>query len=156
MNDTKRDECPEALASPFRFAISVLIAAVLGLQLLAGLGKRAKEWWPFLEYPMYRTARSRGEEIPRYVLHGVQADSSEIELSPADFGLNPQKFRKDLVGAVLKGDEEAVGRFADIYAERTGGMTFAGLRLERRSARWENGEVVRLPAATVVEMEFAP
>lgn len=156
MGETKRDERAEDLNLPFRLAISVLVASVLFLQLIAGFGKRPREWWPFLEYPMYRTARSSGEAIKRHVLHGVQADSNEIELSPVDFGLNPQKFRKDLVRAVLQGDEETARRFVDIYAERTDGMTFAGLRLEEHATRWVDGEFVSLPVTTVAVVEFSP
>jgi hypothetical protein len=67
--------------------VSVVIVAVLGLQLFAVLARTAKGW-PFIDYPMYATSLEEGDRVPvDSKLYAGFADGTEVALSPSELGL---------------------------------------------------------------------
>jgi len=80
--------------------LSLVIAAVLVLQTAASFDIFPKLFsrpsyvlWPFMNYPMYRTAHYEGTVIARFHVLGQTAERVEVELTPEDFGLNFRKFQ---------------------------------------------------------------
>ena len=120
-----------------RSLVSLAIAAILALQLMAtfdlfprAVSRPSHLFWPFLDYPMYRFARYEGSVIERYRVFAATSDGMEVEVMPADFGLNFRRFRDVAVAAIRAGDTARLTAFADLYAERTGQQLMA-VRVER-------------------------
>jgi hypothetical protein len=117
--------------------VSLVIAVVLTLQVAATfdlfprlVSRPSYLFWPFLDYPMYRSARYEGSVIERYRVLGRLADGSEVEVSPGDLGLSFRKFRDILVAAIRGADRPRVAAFAELYRIRTGTRLIA-MRAER-------------------------
>jgi hypothetical protein len=91
--------------------VSLVIAIVLMLQLVATfnlfplfLSRPSHLLWPFMDYPMYRSARYEGSLMEWYRVLGRRADGSEIEVTPDDVGLNVRRFRDVLIAAIRGAD----------------------------------------------------
>jgi hypothetical protein len=117
--------------------VSVVIATVLTLQVCATfdlfprfVSRASDRFWPFMDYPMYRSAHHEGSLIEWYRVLGQCADGSEVELTPVDIGLNFSKFRHIFVAAIRSTDRPRVAAFADVYRVRRG-TRFVAMRLER-------------------------
>ena len=118
--------------------VSVIIATVLGLQMLAVLNpflgilnERDGYLWPFLDYPMYYSAHHPGEPVNHFVLVGLLADGSEQLIRPADLGLDPLQFFDGPVAAVRSVDRASLRVFLD-HDERRRRQALVAVRLENR------------------------
>jgi hypothetical protein len=107
--------------------VSILIAAVLMLQICATfdlfprmLSRPTYLFWPFLDYPMYRSPRYEASVIEHYRVLGTTSDGEELEVLPADVALNFRKFRDIVISSIRAGDTSRVAPFADLYRSRTG------------------------------------
>lgn len=114
---------------------SAVIVVVIGLQFLAsfqitpGPVEGSPFLWPFLDFPMYSTPRESGDTIPRLELHGVLADSSEVEIRPSDLEMSFWVFRR---GVLFKlADTARVEEIARKY-EQLHGTRLLGFRLYER------------------------
>ena len=142
-----------------RRRISVLIAVVLGLQVVAGFrvlclpkAVAGESWrvccapdlWPFLDYNMYDRAWYPGHDFAWYVLVGVEADGRESVITPADMGVDFERWRRWGVAAFLRGDAAAVQPFVDGLRDP---RAFVTLRLEdHRRVLGEDGRLTVEPA----------
>lgn len=137
--------------------VSIVIAVVLLLQFTATfdlfprlVARPSSLFWPFTDYPMYRYARYEGSIIEEFRLFGQRTDGREVEIAPADLGLNFRKWRDLVVNAVRSGDTAQAARFAELYRSRTGTRLVA-MRLERSGhALTRNG----LQAVEPVQLAF--
>jgi hypothetical protein len=78
---------PSENATTFRL-ISLVIIAVLGLQLLAVLARPGKWTWPFTDYPMYSHSRHDGDRVvARHFVYGTTVDGEEVPITPEDLGI---------------------------------------------------------------------
>jgi hypothetical protein len=118
-------------------AVSIVIALVLTLQILATfdlfprlLSRPSYLFWPFLDYPMYRSPRYEASLIERYRLLATTTDGAEVEVLPADVALNFRKFRDILITGVRSGETSRVAAFAELYRARTG-RQLVSVRVER-------------------------
>jgi hypothetical protein len=117
--------------------VSLVIAVILMLQ-LAGtfdlfpwlLSRPSHRFWPFMNYPMYRSARYEGAVIGQYRVFGRAVDGSEVEVTASDLGLNFRKFQDIVVAAVRHRDMPRVVAFGEMYRVKTGARLVA-LRVER-------------------------
>jgi hypothetical protein len=114
-------------AARAKILTSLVIGGVLLLQAQAVFPVR--RLWPFLDYPMYRTAHYAGESVPRYRVVGIAADGREVEMDPASLGLSFFKHLHGPVEALETGDAERFAIFADVFRERQG-TTIVAARLE--------------------------
>jgi hypothetical protein len=117
--------------------VSLVISVVLMVQTAAAfdlfprlVSRPSHVFWPFLSYPMYRTAHYEGAVIERYRVFGRTENGAEVELEPADFGLNFRKFQDIAVVALRRHDLPQVTTIAEIYRARSGRRLVA-MRLER-------------------------
>jgi hypothetical protein len=117
--------------------LSLVIAAVLVLQTAASFDIFPKLFsrpsyvlWPFMNYPMYRTAHYEGTVIARFHVLGQTAERVEVELTPEDFGLNFRKFQDIAIPAIRRRDVAQVAMFAEIYREKSGNR-LVGIRVEQ-------------------------
>jgi hypothetical protein len=118
-------------------AVSLVIAAVLMLQILATfdlfprlLSRPSYLFWPFLDYPMYRSPRYEASVIERYRVLATTSDGGEVEVVPADVALNFRKFRDIVITGIRTGDTSRVAAFAELYRSRTG-RQLVSMRVER-------------------------
>jgi hypothetical protein len=107
--------------------VSLVIAAVLMLQILATfdlfprlLSRPSYLFWPFLDYPMYRSPRHEASVIEHYRVLATTSAGGEVEVVPADMALNFRKFRDILIAGIRQGDTPRVAAFAELYRSRTG------------------------------------
>ncbi len=121
-----------------RVVVSIVIGAVLVLQaaasfaLLAPLTRRGAHWlWPFLDYPMYSRAYREGASVERPVVIGTLPDGREVEVRPADLGINFWRFQNGVVEMLRRGDYKWLAVHADLYRARQG-TPLVRLRLESR------------------------
>jgi hypothetical protein len=117
--------------------VSLVIAVVLVLQAAASFDVLPKLFsrpsyvlWPFMTYPMYRSAHYEGTLIERFRVVGQTVAGAEVELTPIDFGLNFRKFQDIAVPAVRSRDMPQVAMFAEIYRVKSG-IRLVAIRLER-------------------------
>jgi hypothetical protein len=81
-------------AARFRI-ISVVIVAVLGLQVFAVVARSGKWTWPFTDYPMYAQSHQEGERIPaKHFVFARTADGREVEVTPENLGVNRWVFER--------------------------------------------------------------
>jgi len=133
------------------YAASSFIVITLGLQTLAVFGKLPQQLWPFLNYPMYRTARGAGDEILAYAVYGRSTSGEEYLLSAEDLGISVFKFQRGLVRAIRDGRAERAAVYASIYAERRG-RPLESLRVVARPVVWNDGRAEPKPERTVATM----
>ena len=134
-------------------AISGLIIAILGLQTVAGFVNTGRWGWPFIAYPMYKTAHFEGERLlHEYKVFATHANSSEDLISAGDVPFWIFKFK--MVDGLTNGDRASVQPLVAAYCERTGKEVIAvrvedtGLELTR------NGIVRGLPPKTLAKMQI--
>jgi len=109
-------------------AVSIVVALVLTLQILATfdlfprlLSRPSSQFWPFLDYPMYRAPRYEASVIEHYRVLATTTDGGgEVEVLPTDVALNFRKFRDILITGIRTGDTSRVAAFAELYRLRTG------------------------------------
>jgi hypothetical protein len=78
---------PSENATTFRL-ISLVIIAVLGLQLFAVIARPGKWTWPFTDYPMYSHSRHDGDRVvARHFVVGTTVDGEEVAITPKDLGV---------------------------------------------------------------------
>ena len=118
-------------------AVSLVIAAVLTLQILATfdlfprlLSRPSYLFWPFLDYPMYRSPRFEASVIEHYRVLATTSDGADVEIVPADVALNFRKFRDIVITGIRVGDTSRVAAFAELYRSRTG-RQLVSVRVER-------------------------
>jgi hypothetical protein len=104
--------------------VSCVIVAILGLQTFASFVNPGRWGWPFLAYPMYKTAHYEGERILYDVeVYVVREDSSESLMS-AD-GIPFWIFKHKMVDGVMNGKRDSVQPLVTAYCERTGEQVVA-------------------------------
>lgn len=114
---------------------SAVIVVVVGLQFLAsfqitpGPIEGSPFLWPFLDYPMYTTPRDLGDTLPRFELHGVLADSSEVEIGPSDLQMGFWVFRRGVLFDIsdTARAEEIARKYEELH-----GREIRGFRLYER------------------------
>jgi hypothetical protein len=78
---------PSESTTTFRL-ISLVIVAVLGLQLFAVLARPGKWTWPFIDYPMYSHSRHEGDRVvARHFVFATTVDGKEVPITPKDLGV---------------------------------------------------------------------
>lgn len=92
---------------------------------------RSPALWPFLTYPMYRSAYYEGDEFVEYRTYAVFRDSTEIRISPEDIGVGFWKYRSEFVTYLRKGEIENIQNFLHIIREKYEREPVR-LRLERK------------------------
>jgi hypothetical protein len=121
----------KVLAGRENFAIglvSCLIAGVLGLQVFASFVDPGRWGWPFIAYPMYKTAHFEGERVRyEFEVYVVHEDSSENLLSSD--GIPWWIFKRKMVNSLMKGQRDNVQPLVTAYCEKTGKQV-AALRLQ--------------------------
>jgi hypothetical protein len=104
--------------------VSCVIVAVLGLQTFASFVNPGRWGWPFLAYPMYKTAHYEGERILYGVeVYVVREDSSESLMSAE--GIPFWIFWHKMVDGVMHGKRDSVQPLVAAYCERTGEQVVA-------------------------------
>ena len=111
-----------------RAAVSIVIALVLTLQILATfdlfprlLSRPSYLFWPFLDYPMYRSPRYEASVIEHYRVLATTTEGGEVEVLPADVALNFRKFPRH-PDYRHPNRRHVTGRtFAELYRSRTAG-----------------------------------
>ncbi len=111
--------------------------------------------YPFLDYPMYKTAHLEGESIDNYALIGVFADNTQKQLAPSDFGLSLYQFNRGLVEAVKTDNLSKIRDYTSAY-NQISEPPFVQLQLENRPLvitadgvkEGVKAEVNRTPAAS--------
>jgi hypothetical protein len=114
-----------------KFCISSVIMTTLFLQFHAGLFRMACKvldipllcrlpqdpgLYPFLNYPMYSSAKEEGVSVGKNKLIAVLEDSSEEELTAEELGISAYRFARDLLPAIKEDDRSTVIQYIDMYA----------------------------------------
>jgi hypothetical protein len=116
--------------------VTLVIVAVLGLQVAAVAGSVSSLFWPFTDYPMYREAHHEGETLHDYLVVARLDDGTERRVGRKDFNLNVWQFQKEVLQPMTRrqvADEDrarlrrAVELFEAKHARR-----IVALRLEDR------------------------
>jgi hypothetical protein len=133
--------------------ISVAILMVLALQAFAGFIDTGRWGWPFLAYPMYKTAHHDGERILHdFTLYAKTADGDRIEVTRDDLGLGFWHFEKFIFAAIRQGDLEKPQIIANEYCKRHN-RRIVGLVLEDKGiAISRSGMVTGLPPQVLAAM----
>jgi hypothetical protein len=128
---------------------SVVIVAVLLLQCLASfdlfpilLGRPTRNFWPFLDYPMYSRSYREGSTVEQVSLVALCEGGVEQELQPSDFALTVFQFRVHLTQAVLREDHAALETYMAAFLGNGDCDRTVALRLERRPLRLRRHEIV--------------
>lgn len=129
-------------------AISCLIIGILSLQTFASFVDPGRWGWPFIAYPMYKTAHHDGERVLYNIkVFAMHPDSSENLISAGDVPF--WIFRRKLLGGVTTGNRAAVQPLVSLYCERTGRQV-VGVRIEDMGVALSHKGVVRgLPPQTL-------
>lgn len=141
--------------SAVKLVLSAVIVAAVLLQALACVGRINPNYWPFLNYPMYRTARSASDTIVEYVVRATTEEGSEIHVTKEDLGVNHFKFRGGFIAALKAGDAGRAQVYAEIYRQRRG-RSIRAFRLSTREIAWADGEVRAGSEAPAVLVKVAP
>jgi hypothetical protein len=143
-----------------RAAVSIVIALVLTLQILATfdlfprlLSRPSYLFWPFLDYPMYRSPRYEASVIEHYRVLATTTEGGEVEVLPADVALNFRKFRDILITGIRTGDTSRVAPFAELYRSRTG-REMVAVRVERDGHVLTRHGLERAAPVNVATMTF--
>jgi len=131
---------------------TLVILACLGLQTAAIVNEivpfeEPEFLWPFLNYPMFKQAYREGEPVNQYILLGIRADSTEVEMQAEDFGLNFGTFRR-LLAAMRKQDSARLRFYVGLVREPAR-SALAGLRLESHPSLPGKDGPVALPPVVV-------
>jgi len=133
-----------------RIVATLVIIFVLALQAQAVFPLRRV--WPFLDYPMYRTAHYAGEAVPRFHILVTTDSGATMEMDPASLGISFFKHLHGPVEAMQEGDHERFEEFVEIFEARQE-VAVASARLENRPVRLdESGTVSEEPPVTITEM----
>lgn len=148
---------------PTHLIVSILIVAVLGLQVYAFFGKDQTAF-PFLDYPMYNRASGPPVQTVTRELFAELPDGRRVEVDPAYMGVAFWAWRFHLVERVLArpkpGQEqsqvaldhvEAIGRVVDQIRRREGARP-AALIVESITHRLEGGRIVQYPSTDRVDL----
>jgi hypothetical protein len=142
--------------------LSFVIAVVLTLQFAAAfdffpllLSRSSNSFWPFISYPMYRSAHYEGAVLPRFRVFGRTLAGSDVEITPPDLGLNLRKFQDIFVAALRQPDMPLVDAFAEIYRRRTG-MRLIAIRLERHGQVLTRDGLQAAPAVQLAVLSLSP
>lgn len=104
---------PSENATTFRL-ISLVIVAVLGLQLFADIARSGKWTWPFIDYPMYSHSRHDGDRVvARHFVFGTTADGKEVAITPASLGVVIWVYEKWAADLMAAGEKAAAGESAN-------------------------------------------
>lgn len=79
---------------------------------------RSPQLWPFLTYPMYKSANYEGDEIVEYRAYAVFQDSTEVRVLPKDVNMGFWKFREDFVPAIRKNNRGRIQDYAYLIQEK--------------------------------------
>jgi hypothetical protein len=141
-------------------AVSIVIALVLMLQILATfdlfprlVSRPSYLFWPFLDYPMYRSPRYEGSVIEHYRVLATTTDGGEVEVVPADVALSFRKFRDTLITGIRTGDTSRVAAFAELYRSRTG-RQLVSVRVQRDGQVLTRHGLERAAPVNVATMSF--
>ena len=100
-------------------AISAVIVAILGSQLVAGFVDTGRWGWPIIAYPMYKTAHFDGERLDDYEVAAVLADGSRLRVDPEELGMSFWTFRQNVAMKIERGRLEALAPTIERYCERS-------------------------------------
>ncbi len=110
-------------------AVTGLVAATLGLQVVAGLrllclpgGPRlacSPRLWPFVDYPMFSELRVPGERVTAWLVYGRTAGGANLVLDPLEDDAPPLA-RELVAGMLARSDARIrawVNRYETVHAE---------------------------------------
>jgi hypothetical protein len=131
---------------------TLVIVACLGLQTVAIINEVApfenpKVLWPFLNYPMFKRVHGKDEPVNQYVLLGIRADASEVELRANSSGLSFENWR-GLLAAMRRGDSSRLKLYAGLIRQSEG-PALVGLRLENHPLLPGKHGPIALPSSVV-------
>jgi hypothetical protein len=104
--------------------------------------------YPFLNYPMYRSAKPEGVTVPKFALIATYANGTEKQLTAKDFDLSDYWFNKGIIFSLSKKENSKVYEFIEAY-ERSGNQPFDSLRLDVTPLAIERQGVVQGKPHTV-------
>jgi hypothetical protein len=143
--------------------ILIIITSCIALQTYAGIVKLAcsgvellyvcnipedPSLYPFLNYPMYRSAKPEGVIVPKFALIATYANGTEKQLTAKDFNLSDYWFNKGIIHSLNEKENSKVYEFIEAY-ERSGNQPFASLRLDVTPLAIERKGVIQGEAYTV-------
>ncbi|MGD1804889.1 hypothetical protein ACP6PL_05540 [Dapis sp. BLCC M126] len=113
--------------------------------------------YPFLEYPMYSSAKKEGSIVSKLTIFGILEDSSEVsitnkDLKIPDYNLSPYWFRRYYLPAIRRKKDKMINEFVDIYQKQYN-QKLIGIRLEKQSFVISK-EGVKLQDKTTEYIEF--
>jgi len=142
-------------------ASSIVILTTLFLQGIAAFGiqfgpiEKQPFLWPFLNYPMYGSARLEGDEINFETLIGILPDSTEVLIEPDDFSMPFFLFRKQVLAAIRREDRVELQQHRAFYESRHD-RQLIGFRLENRPLMVTREGLVEGPRTVLHTISFAP
>jgi hypothetical protein len=134
-------------------AISCLIIGILGLQTFASFVGPGRLGWPFIPYPMYKTAHYEGERLLyQYKVFARHADSSEVLISARDMPF--WIFKLKMIDGVMTGNRPRVQPLVTAYCKRTGKQVVS-VRVEDMGVALSRKGVARgLPPQMLATMDI--
>jgi hypothetical protein len=97
-----------------RAVLSVVIATILGTQLVLGALNPGRWSWPIIAYPMYKDAHFEGAWLEHQLdLFAVFEDGARMKITPEDLGLRDWPFRDNVVNAIKLGRMEQLSWVID-------------------------------------------
>jgi hypothetical protein len=124
--------------------ICAVIVTCIALQTYAGIIKLAcsgvelpyicnipedPSLYPFLNYPMYRSAKPEGVIVPKFAVIATYPNGTEKQLTAEDFALSDYWFTRGIIYSLDKKDDAKTQEFIRDY-EQSGKPPFTSLRLD--------------------------
>jgi hypothetical protein len=125
-------------------AVSVVIALILGTQLVVGFVNTGRWGWPMVAYPMYKQAHFEGDRFDLYNVYAVLDDGTRLEIAPADVAMDLWMFRRHVMAPIQDGQLENLAPITALYCERVGGRLVRFEIFDRGIALGWNGPVYGL------------
>ena len=99
--------------------ISLIIVAILGLQIIFGLVIRSDWYWPFTHYPMYTAKKENGETLDvEYQLTVGFSDGPLKNVTKEDLSLTLFQWNWHLRDALLSEDDIALNNIKNIIENK--------------------------------------
>lgn len=142
-------------------ASSLVVLTTLFLQGIAAFGirfgpiEKQPFMWPFLDYPMYGSAKLEGAEINFESLIGILPDSTEVVIEPDDFSMPFFLFREQVLAAVRREDRDELQQHRAFYESRHE-VQLIGFRLENRPLIVTRDGLAEGQPAVLHTISFAP
>jgi hypothetical protein len=97
-----------------RAVVSIVIATILGTQLVLGMLNPGRWSWPIVAYPMYKDAHFEGERLRHQLdLFAVFEDGTRMKIMPEDLGLRVWPFINNVVDAIKFGRSQQLSWVID-------------------------------------------